>query len=94
MFALCEHLPVQIVFAASALKVLRRIQPKKAEDIMAAIRRVAADPRAKNNNLKPLHGIRNGFRVRVGDWRVSFTLDYAAQVMDVFEIAPRGGAYQ
>jgi len=94
MFALCEHPPVQIVIVASALKVLRRVQPKKAQDILAAIRRVAADPRAKNNNLKPLTGIRNGFRIRVGDWRVSFTLDHAAQAMDVFEIAPRGGAYR
>ncbi len=85
---------MQIVFAASALKALRRVQPKKAEDIMAAIRRVAAEPRARNNNLRPLAGIRNGFGLRVGDWRVSFTLDYATQVMDVYEIAPRGGAYR
>jgi len=70
------------------------MQPKKAAAIRAAIGRVAADPRARNNNLKPLAGIPNGVRLRIGDWRVSFTLDYAAQVMDVFEIAPRGGAYR
>ena len=82
------------MIAASAVKTLRRIQAAKAEDILAAVGRVAADPRAKNNNLKPLKGLRNGFRIRVGDWRVSFTLDYAAEAKDVFEIAPRGGAYR
>jgi len=85
---------VKIVIAASALKVLRRMQPKKAQGILAAIDRVAADPRAKYNNLKPLKGIRNGFRIRIGDWRVSFTLDHAAEIMDVFEIAARGDAYR
>ena len=41
-----------------------------------------------------LKGVPNGFRIRVGDWRVSYTLDYQAGVMSVFEIAPRGGAYR
>jgi mRNA interferase RelE/StbE len=85
---------VEIVVAASAIKILRRMRPKKAQDILVAIERVAADPRAKYNNLKPLKGIRNGFRIGVGDWRVSFTLDYAADIMDVFEIAARGDAYR
>jgi mRNA interferase RelE/StbE len=85
---------VKVVINTSALKALRRMQKAKAEDILMAIERVAADARAKNNNLKPLRGVRNGFRIRVGDWRVSFTFDYAAQVMDVFEIAPRGDAYR
>lgn len=85
---------MKVVINTSALKTLRRMQKAKAEDILMAIERVAADARAKNNNLKPLRGVRNGFRIRVGDWRVSFTFDYAAQVMDVFEIAPRGDAYR
>ena len=85
---------MKIVVSTSALKALRRMQPAKAEDILKAMERIAADPGAKNNNLKPLAGLKNGFRVRVGDWRASFTLDYANQTMDVFEIAPRGGAYR
>ena len=47
-----------------------------------------------NNNPRALKGVPNGFRIRVGDWRVSYTLDYQAGVMSVFEIAPRGGAYR
>ena len=85
---------MKIVFARRAMKHLGRIQPAKAADILEAIRLVAADPRRRNNNLKPLKGVPHGFRIRVGDWRVSFTLDHATGVMDVFEIAPRGGAYR
>lgn len=70
------------------------MQPAKAGQIRAAIDRVSADPSAPNNNLLPLKGVPNGFRVRVGDWRVSYTLDRDAGLMSIFEIAPRGGAYR
>ena len=68
--------------------------PAKAADIREAMARVAADPLAPNPNLRPLRGVPNGFRIRVGDWRISYTLDRASDVMDVFEIATRGGAYR
>ena len=85
---------MEIVIARDARKVLARIQPAKAKDIREAIDKVAADPNARNNNLRTLKGVPNGFRIRVGDWRVSYTVDYEACVMSVFEIAPRGGAYR
>jgi mRNA interferase RelE/StbE len=85
---------VDIVIARDAAKVLARMHPAKTEDIREAIDRVAADPTAPNNNLRALSGMPNGFRIRVGDWRVSYTLDRQAGVMSVFEIAPRGGAYR
>src|SRR5437660_910735 len=61
---------------------------------VAAIERIAADPSAPNNNIRPLRGVRNGFRVRVGDWRVSYTLDRSDDVLTVVEVARRGGAYR
>ncbi len=85
---------MQIVIARDARKALSRMQSAKARDIRQAIAGVAADPSARNPNLRPLKGIPNGFRIRVGDWRVSYTLDRAAGILDVHEITPRGGAYR
>ncbi len=85
---------MQVVIARDALKVLSRMQPAKARDIREAVTQMAADPSAPNNNLRPLKGVPNGFRIRVGDWRVSYTLDRAADLVSVFEIAARGGAYR
>ena len=85
---------MQIVIARDARKALSRMQPSKASDIRQAIARVAADLSSRNLNLRPLRGVPNGFRIRVGDWRVSYTIDRQAQVIDVFEVAPRGGAYR
>jgi len=70
------------------------MQPAKARDIREAIDKIAADPGARNNNIRALRGVPDGFRIRVGDWRVLYTLDHRAGVMNVFEIAPRGGAYR
>ena len=70
------------------------MQPAKAKDIREAVDKVAADPTAPNNNLRALQGVPNGFRIRVGNLRISYTLDRQAGVMSVFEIAPRGGAYR
>jgi mRNA interferase RelE/StbE len=83
-----------VAYRREARKALLRMQRSKADDIQAALARVAGDPAAPNNNLRPLQGRQNSFRLRVGDWRVSYTLDRAAGTIDVFEIATRGGAYR
>ncbi|HXP06090.1 MAG TPA: type II toxin-antitoxin system RelE/ParE family toxin [Stellaceae bacterium] len=85
---------MRIEYRRDPQKALRGMQRAKAEDIFAALDRIAADPFARNNNIKPLRGVPNGCRVRVGDWRVSYTLDRGGDVIEVFEIAPRGGAYR
>jgi mRNA interferase RelE/StbE len=83
-----------ITYRRDAQKALVRMQRAKAEDIRQAIERIAVAPWAPNNNLRALRGVPNGFRLRVGDWRVSYTVDRATETIDVFEIAPRGGAYR
>jgi mRNA interferase RelE/StbE len=85
---------MRIEYRRDAQKALRSMQRAKAGDIFAALDRIAADPFAHNNNIKALRGVPNGYRVRVGDWRVSYRLDRGAGVIEVFEIAPRGGAYR
>jgi len=84
----------KVTYRRDAVKILRRMQPAKAGDITVAVERIAAEPFAPNNNVRPLKGIAGGFRIRVGDWRVSYTIDREARTIDVFEVAPRGGAYR
>ena len=85
---------MRIEFRRDPLKALRGMQRAKAEDIFAALDRIAAAPFARDNNIKPLRGVPSGYRARVGDWRVSYMLDRGAEVIEVFEIVPRGGAYR
>jgi mRNA interferase RelE/StbE len=60
--------------------------------IMAKIREVAVNPYAPNNNLTKLQGS-DGYRLRVGDWRVLYELEDERLVMLVLEVGSRGGIY-
>ena len=82
----------RVVTTKSFDKALARLPVNWQERIVAKIREVAADPYAPNNNLTKLQG-RNGFRLRVGDWRIIYELDDDRLVLLVLEVGPRGGVY-
>src|SRR5437763_8027010 len=76
---------MRITYRRDPVKALRRMQRAKAGDITGAVERVAVNPWAPNNNLRPLKGVPNGFRLRVGDWRVSYTVDRDAQPKPIWQ---------
>ncbi|MEW6643623.1 MAG: type II toxin-antitoxin system RelE/ParE family toxin [Pseudomonadota bacterium] len=59
--------------------------------IRGKIEQYAARPASLANNVKKLQG-RDGYRLRVGDWRVIFDQD--GRVLDVLQIGPRGSIYE
>ena len=84
-----------LTWKRDALKALMAMQPKRAASIRDKCREIAAaPPPAKHSNLISLAGVPNGCRVGFGDRRVSFTIDADTDVMEVFEVAARGGAYR
>lgn len=85
---------MRLLIKRTPLKRLLAMQPSKAQAFLDRLQRIAANPWAKDNNVKRLTAVPNCFRLRVGDWRASFTLDTESDVMAVFEIEPRGGAYR
>ena len=80
-----------IRYTAAALKTLRRIPRNAADLIRKKVQEVADDP-AEARNVKTLKG-RDGYRLRVGDWRIVYDLDDGVLVLIVIEIGPRGGIY-
>jgi mRNA-degrading endonuclease RelE of RelBE toxin-antitoxin system len=86
---------VELVWTRAALKGLMRVEPSlRRQTVIDTMERVAADPFAKDNNVKPLTGLPNGYRRRFGDLRVSYTVGRKTDVLEVFEVSPRGGAYR
>lgn len=79
-----------VVYHPRAVKALRRLPLPLASRIRDKIEQYAADPRSQANNVKRLQG-RQGYRLRVGDWRVLF--DEAGMVMAILDVGPRGGVY-
>jgi mRNA-degrading endonuclease RelE of RelBE toxin-antitoxin system len=84
--------PFECRYTRTALRQLRKC-PKR-EQMTKWIDKLAGDPFRKDANVKPLTGIPGGFRRRFGDWRVSYHIDQDGRLIEVFEIAPRGGAYR
>ena len=54
---------------------------------------IAANPHADHPNAKKLQG-REGYRLRVGDWRVLYTIQSEKLVIVVLKVASRGEAYK
>jgi mRNA interferase RelE/StbE len=81
----------EISYTADALKTLRRMPRNTADLIRRKVQEVAADP-AKARNVKRLKG-RDGYRLRVGDWRVVYDIEAGKLVLIVIEIGPRGDIY-
>lgn len=66
---------------------MRRLEERRKEAIRAAIRGVAAGERADVVKLKS----GDGYRLRVGAWRVIF--DIEEDTLVVLRVSPRGRAY-
>ena len=83
----------EIEYTTSAIKSLRRMPRNTAEIIRGKIIALAADPHGSHPNAMKLQG-RDGYRLRVGDWRVIYEIDDRRVVVLVLDIKPRGGAYR
>ncbi|KMW49170.1 type II toxin-antitoxin system RelE/ParE family toxin [Ralstonia insidiosa] len=82
-----------IEFTKQAAQALKAMPRNVAATIRAKIDALAVDPYAPNPNAKKLAG-REGYRLRVGDWRVLYQIEDGRVVIVVLAIKPRGGAYQ
>lgn len=75
-----------------AEKVLNRLPKDLVQRILNAIHGLVDNPYPRG--VKKLAGYDNLFRIRVGDWRISYAIQNDELLILVLEIAPRGGAYR
>jgi mRNA interferase RelE/StbE len=83
--------PWSVEFERRAARDLERLDPQVKQRVLAAIDRLANDPR--NAGLRRLSG-RPESRLRVGDWRVIVELETATRTIVIARILPRGRAYE
>ncbi len=81
-----------VEYSKEALKTLRRLARNVALNIQQKVGQLAADPQSMAANIKKLQG-REGYRLRVGDYRVIYTLDGEKLVIVVLQIGSRGDIY-
>ena len=74
-----------------ALKSLKRIDPSTRRRLESAIEKLSADPRPPG--CKKLVGV-DAWRIRVGDWRIVYSIADAALTVLVLRIGHRRDVYQ
>ncbi len=83
----------KIVFKKEAAKSLSKIPSKAAQSIRRKLEAIAANPYGNHPDAKKLQG-REGYRLRIGDWRVIYEIQNDRLVILVLKIAPRGEVYR
>jgi mRNA interferase RelE/StbE len=81
-----------VVTTKSFAKALSRIPVNWQKRILGKIKDVATDPYARHNNGTRLQG-RDGYRLRISDWRVIYELQDDRLELWVLEVGARGGIY-
>ena len=82
----------KVEYTRDALKAMKAL-PRNIQTIVRdKIEQLAVDP-FEASNVKKLVG-RDGYRLRVGDWRVIYEVHGDRLVIYVLAVAPRGGAYK
>jgi mRNA interferase RelE/StbE len=81
-----------IVFARSARKELESLSAKLVQRIFPTIEALAKEPRPKG--CRKLTAENNLWRLRVGDYRVLYTIDDDKQAIDIVAVRHRSKAYQ
>ena len=82
----------KVVTTKSFAKALARLPVNLQKRIVAKIKGVAAEPYARHNNVARLQG-RDGYRLRIGDWRVIYELHDDRLELWALEVGARGGIY-
>ena len=81
----------RIELRPAAARALRKLDPAVRPRIQGAIGLLADDPRPPAS--RPLRG-RPSYRVRVGDYRIIYTIEDAALVVVVVALGHRTGVYE
>ena len=81
-----------ISFARSARKELEHLSGELTERILAKIETLAENPRPVG--VIKLHGQKNLWRMRVGDYRVVYSIDDFSKMIDVSVIRHRRDVYR
>ncbi|MCL2447032.1 MAG: type II toxin-antitoxin system RelE/ParE family toxin [Oscillospiraceae bacterium] len=71
-----------------AAKFIRKQPPKQQQRIMQAIAQLP------DGDIKPLQGKEKFYRLRVGNYRVTFAMDYAQDEIVIQAVDNRGDVYK
>ncbi|NJL29381.1 MAG: type II toxin-antitoxin system RelE/ParE family toxin [Thermoanaerobaculia bacterium] len=82
----------EIEWKRSATRELRNLAPDARRRILAAVQSLAANPRPHGS--RKLVGAENSWRVRIGDYRVVYSIFEAALIIEIVRVGHRREVYR
>ncbi len=83
----------RIVYTRRALRGLRKMPREIAQRVQERLEHIAKDPYKRHPNVTKLQG-REGYHLRIGDWRVIYDVDDKERLLIVLVAGPRGSVYR
>ena len=83
----------KIIFTKQVYKSIRRIPHDVVNRIRVRLDQIAEDPFSQHSNVTKLQN-RQGYRLRVGDWRVIYAVQEDELVIVVLKVGSRGDIYR
>ena len=84
----------QIKFNKKSLKTFLKMPKTSQNAIISKLTLLAENPYAVNNNIKKLQGLKDSYRLRLGDYRILYRLINKQLIIEVINIAHRREAYR
>ena len=86
------HSPHEILWTKSATKELKRLPELTRRRILRAVEALAEDPRPLG--VRKMVGTSRTYRIRVGDYRVIYSIDSDVVSIEVVRVRHRRDAYR
>lgn len=83
----------RVTYTKHAERSLLRMPHNLALRLREKLAQIASSPYGLHNNVSKLQN-RDGYRLRVGDWRVIYEIHDGELIILVLKIAPRGNVYR
>lgn len=87
-----SNAPYNVTLKRSAQKEVRELDAGTRVRVVRAVRELATEPRPRN--CRKLVDSDERWRIRVGDYRVIYTIDDAGRLVEVIAVRHRSKAYE
>ena len=75
-----------------ALKEIRNLPSRDRERLLEAIRNLSSSPFV--GDVKPVKGVKGVFRLRIGDYRLSYTINFEKIEIAILKVGRREAFYE
>ncbi|HEY4694813.1 MAG TPA: type II toxin-antitoxin system RelE/ParE family toxin [Candidatus Nanoarchaeia archaeon] len=82
----------KIFLSSTADHQLRRLDYQQRQRILQAIKKLSNNPRPEGKLVKKLVG-KDGYRLRVGNLRILYTINDRISLVFIYEVGKRGDIY-